>query len=117
MSKNGWIGVDLDGTLASYTSFKGWHHIGPPIPRTVKRVRKAIRLGFEVRIFTARAVMEDEILARIDLWSETHIGKILPVTNEKDSEMIELWDDRAVAIEHNTGVMMSRSQIAELNDA
>lgn len=27
----GWIGVDLDGTLAEYTGWKGVEHIGEPI--------------------------------------------------------------------------------------
>lgn len=54
---SGWIGVDLDGTLAEYSHWKG----------------------------------------------ETHIGRVLPITNIKDYQMIELWDDRAVQVIPNTG--------------
>jgi len=32
MSK-GWVGVDLDGTLAHYDGWKGADHIGEPGPR------------------------------------------------------------------------------------
>ena len=32
---NGWIGVDLDGTLANYTTF-GDGFIGDPIPRMIE---------------------------------------------------------------------------------
>jgi hypothetical protein len=31
MSTGGWIGVDLDGTLAHYDGWKGIDHIGEPI--------------------------------------------------------------------------------------
>jgi hypothetical protein len=30
-------------------------------------------------------------------------GKTLKITNVKDRFMVELWDDRAVQVEHNTG--------------
>ena len=32
-----WIGTDLDGTLAKYDGWKGWQHIGDPIPKMVER--------------------------------------------------------------------------------
>ena len=32
-----------------------------------------------------------------------HFGVVLPVTNVKDWHMLELWDDRAVQVEPNTG--------------
>lgn len=34
----GWIGVDLDGTLAHYEGWKGVEHIGEPIPAMVERI-------------------------------------------------------------------------------
>jgi hypothetical protein len=34
---NGWIGVDLDGTLAFYDEWIGPEHIGAPIPGMVDR--------------------------------------------------------------------------------
>ena len=39
MSFSGWIGVDLDGTLAHYDGWKGIEHVGPPIPAMLARVK------------------------------------------------------------------------------
>jgi len=39
----------------------------------------------------------------IRMWCLHHIGQMLPITNVKDYAMIELWDDRAVQVEANTG--------------
>lgn len=39
MSAGGWIGVDLDGTLAEYGGWKGADHIGAPVPAMLARVR------------------------------------------------------------------------------
>lgn len=35
----GWIGVDLDGTLAVYKGWNGPEHIGEPIPIMIDRVK------------------------------------------------------------------------------
>jgi len=107
----GWIGVDLDGTLAEYNSgdFK-LDHLGKPIPKMVERVKEWIEKGFTVKIFTARASrlglpddVRSEVIKMIEDWSEAHIGMRLEVTCEKDFGMIELWDDRAVQVKMNTG--------------
>ncbi len=99
----GWIGVDLDGTLAVYEGWKGGSEIGDPVPLMLDRVKTWISEGKEVRIFTARA-SAPELIEPIESWCLRHLGKILPVTNVKDFSMIELWDDRAVRVEMNTGV-------------
>jgi hypothetical protein len=101
----GWIGVDLDGTLAKYDGWKGVQHIGEPIPAMVARVKAWRAAGREVRIFTARVFGRgaDEATAPIVAWCIQHLGEALPVTNVKDFGMIELWDDRAVQIIPNTG--------------
>ena len=118
MSNTGWIGVDLDGTLAHYESFIGPEHIGAPIPAMVERVQRWLADGYEVRIFTAR-VSHDETMPRIRdaaaamkairLWCREHIGVELRVTNVKDYAMIELWDDRAVQVSPNTGEPVGKS--------
>jgi len=41
---------------------------------------------------------------RIEEWCRQHIGQVLEVTNVKDFGMIELWDDRAIQVESNTGI-------------
>ena len=114
----GWIGVDLDGTLAHYEKWVGPEHIGEPIPEMVERVRGWMAEGKEVRIFTSRVWPGDGIwpgentkrrndawLARSAIWHwcYTHLGRALPVTHEKDPYMVELWDDRARRVETNTG--------------
>lgn len=104
MSDGGWIGVDLDGTLAEYHGWIGTEHIGDPIAPMVDRVKLWLGAGVEVRIFTARVCMgEQAVVATIQAWCLEHIGCILPVTCEKDFGMIELWDDRAVQVIANTG--------------
>jgi hypothetical protein len=102
---SGWIGVDLDGTLAKYGGWQGEDHIGAPVPLMLERVKKWIADGQEVRIFTARVSMDvdGEIKKTIEAWCERYVGRVLPVTCHKDYSMIELWDDRCVAVEMNTG--------------
>jgi hypothetical protein len=102
-----WIGVDLDGTLAR-NDVDGWlENIGPPVERMVVRVRNWLAQGKNVKIMTAR-VSSKNFDARkhrslIEQWCVEHIGTMLPITSEKDSDMTELWDDRAISVEENTG--------------
>jgi len=108
MSGRGWIGVDLDGTLAEYDHWRGAGHIGAPVPVMVERVKAWLGEGREVRIFTARISTRsiDErvrVFGAIEAWCREHVGQVLPVTCIKDFAMIELWDDRAVTVEVNTG--------------
>lgn len=112
MSNTGWIGVDLDGTLAVYYGWKGASHIGAPVPRMLERVKSWLAEGKEVRIFTARVYhdnssvrVHEASVARdaITAWCKEHIGQELRITNVKDYAMFELWDDRAVQVIPNTG--------------
>lgn len=103
-----WIGVDLDGTLAYYDGWKGADHIGQPIPKMLERVRSWLSTGEDVRIMTARVSPEqgqEAITARaaIKMWLFTHLGRVLPITSEKDIHMKELWDDRVIQVIKNTG--------------
>ncbi len=102
---SGWIGVDLDGTLAEYHSFGA--KIGKPVPKMLARVKRWLEAGQHVKIVTARVAMPHgraQAKAAIEAWCKEHIGEVLPVTHEKDHAMIELWDDRAVQVRRNTGV-------------
>jgi hypothetical protein len=107
-----WIGVDLDGTLAYYDTWKGPEHIGRPIEPMVRRVKYWLAEGKEVRIFTARAYSDgtperDRIamiaVMAIENWCAEHIGRVLPVTCVKDYAMKEVWDDRAIQVVENMG--------------
>jgi hypothetical protein len=117
MSK-GWIGVDLDGTLAHYDGWKGVANIGDPIPLMRDRVLRWLREGREVRIFTARVCEERlpdsdgsgaEARVHIEAWLEKHGMGGLAITNVKDLSMDELWDDRVVQVRPNTGIAMCPS--------
>lgn len=100
----GWIGVDLDGTLARYDWWVDETHIGEPIPAMVERVKAWLAEGTEVRIMTARAYSGSyEAIKAIEMWCLKHLGKKLRVTSHKDFNMIELWDDRARQVEFNAG--------------
>jgi hypothetical protein len=102
----GWIGVDLDGTLALYDGWKGPDHIGEPIAPMLNRVKRWLAEGRDVRIFTARASIQEQVGPVFD-WSLKHLGRRLPVTCMKDIYMLELWDDRAVSVETNTGLVIA----------
>lgn len=107
MSRTGWIGVDLDGTLAHYDGWKGPEHIGSPIILMADKVRKWLQEGQEVRIFTARAGDNPTVsIPFIETWCQIHLGQVLPVTNIKDFGMIELYDDRAFRVGFNTGEIL-----------
>ena len=103
----GWLGVDLDRTLAHYTEWKGEAHLGAPIPAMVKRVRRWLEQGYDVRIFTARAIHGEPQITYIQDWCEKHIGKRLPVTATKDFQCFAIYDDIAHRVEPNTGVVIA----------
>lgn len=117
MSVSGWIGVDLDGTLAMYNGWAGGT-VGEPVPAMAARVKAWLEQGVDVRIFTARVARtglrnqvgghDDDDFADaqtkfIQDWTELHFGRRLPCTASKDFAMVELWDDRAVQVFPNTG--------------
>lgn len=134
----GWIGVDLDGTLARYEGWKRVTDIGEPVPAMLERVKSWRAEGREVRVFTARVwpitqLMGKDYKFRADKWIQrgeevderrqrlvtatlaakairqwclNHVGEVLPITCVKDRSMIELWDDRAVCVERNTGMVL-----------
>lgn len=97
-----WIGVDLDGTLARYTGWKGSTHIGKPIPRMVRRIRRWVSHGKHVKIFTARGDDEKSVNA-IKKWLKDNDLPDLEITNLKGKDCIEFWDDKAVRVQKNTG--------------
>jgi hypothetical protein len=104
--KGGWIGVDLDATLAEYNGWHGPYHVGAPIKAMADRVKAWLAAGIKVKIFTARASepRDQAVIYAIEQWCERHLGQVLEVTNQKDYLMIQLWDDRAVQVTPNTGM-------------
>ena len=111
LQMNGWIGVDLDGTLAEYNGWHGIERIGEPIQPMIRRVKEWIASGKKVKIFTARVFGEqrETALQPILDWCKTNIGCELEVTCEKDFGMIELWDDRCVQVITNKGEFIGKT--------
>lgn len=119
-SRGGWIGVDLDGTLFTYTEWVKWNSFGEPIQPMMERVRAWLAAGITVKIFTARVSIFRNSTSRcrvsgehFNTWKmevaiQDHLEKHglprLEVTCVKDVDMIELWDDRAVQVVPNTGM-------------
>lgn len=109
--KYGWIAVDLDGTLAYLEQPYNVYKVGDPIPEMLARVKQWIQEGQEVRIFTARVAYDEKHGATfvqaqrvlIQEWCERYIGEVIPITAEKNFDMIQMWDDRAVQVITNTG--------------
>jgi hypothetical protein len=108
---NGWVGVDLDGTLAKYDGWKGPQHIGEPIMPMVEKIKQLLTTGVTVKIFTARVCStqpkeELEIAQKtIAEWTKQYIGQTLEATAEKDWNMIEYYDDRAIRVTYNLGII------------
>jgi hypothetical protein len=101
--RRGWIGVDLDGTLALSGPTPDPLGIGEPVPLMLMRVQHWLSTGRTVKIFTIRANDPVEV-RKIHTWCARHGLPALPVTNTKDSGMLSLWDDRAVGVVSNLGI-------------
>lgn len=105
----GWIGVDLDGTLARYSRYSKYP--GEPIPKMVNRVRRWVNDGREVRIVTARvAPLHKDRVEQLNVvheWVLQHIGHPLEVIPYKDPLMQWLYDDRVKQVEQDTGVLVA----------
>ena len=123
-----WIGVDLDGTLFEYHEWIAWNKFGKPIPKMMERVKAWVAGGQRVKIFTARVcgpankvckVSRAEITVEMmrsaiqDLLEQSGLPR-LEVTAEKDYNMVELWDDRAIQVVPNTGLTLSEEYEAEI---
>lgn len=107
-----WYGFDLDGTLA-YTDGKhdDFTKIGEPIPAMIIIIKEYIASGKMVKIFTARYSRRDEcpgIIPAIEEWCEKYIGKKLEITNVKTPGCKQIFDDRAVTVCRNNGVLNAR---------
>jgi hypothetical protein len=133
-----WYGFDLDGTLAEYHGWQGEDHIGAPVAPIVRLITAMHRAGLRVKVMTARVAPKDEIntfpnpyikecmtiqdpprqtwalkdrwTARefIQEWCYRNLGFVPEITHEKDYHMLQLFDDRCVQIETNTGRLLGR---------
>lgn len=101
-SNRPWIGVDLDGTLAQDGTWVDAYHIGQPVEPMMNRVKEWIAQGIKVKIVTARAGIPHGI-PPVKAWLKKQGLPDLDVTDAKDFNMIELWDDRAIQVVPNSG--------------
>ena len=112
-----WVGCDLDGTLATYDTWKGWDHIGNPIPKMVELIKSLLNKGIKVKILTAR--ISPASLAKNNLqafqmekviqdWTEKNIGVRLPVVCSKDCNMVTCYDDSVIQVRKNTGEILGK---------
>lgn len=111
-SKQKVIAVDLDGTLAHYTSWKGPTNIGKPIPKMLNRVKQWISDGKNVVIFTARA-NDPKAVAAIKKWLKENDLPDLKITNVKTPDIEEIWDDRAIQVQKNLGIPIGHEDSVE----
>lgn len=117
-----WIGFDLDGTLA----YHYWPHlgqfdelkIGEPVPPMIDLVKSWLQRGVPVKIFTARVAPNDDgsprpnlaqITAAIDAWSLKNIGQTLPITCIKDRLADLIYDDIAIGVVRDKGILLNRA--------
>lgn len=117
---NGWIAVDLDGTLAHYDG--DMSVIGEPVPKMMARVKRWLAEGKDVRIFTARVAdpfntSDGSEKRDIEKWCKRHIGQALPITSKKDPAMIALYDDRAFRVKKNEGTIVAKALTLEAENA
>lgn len=102
----GWIGVDLDCTLAYYEKGQGVKSVGPVIEPMKRRVLDWLSQGKTLKIFTARVSIPADADQQRQLITEWLLSNGLPaleITCIKDTKMVQFWDDRAVQVIPNTG--------------
>lgn len=109
MGVKAWYGFDLDGTIAKYSVWKGPNHIGAPLSPAIDYLKKMLEDGKTCKIFTDRVSSihspEERKIAEqaIKEWCLQYVGQELEVTAEKDTSLIEYYDDKAIRVDFNTG--------------
>jgi len=101
-----YIGVDFDGCLAKALDQYREGDVGAPVWAMVNRVKQWIKAGKKVKILTARADNPQDVASISYFLHKVGLPE-LEITNVKDHNLIALWDDRAVAVQKNTGVPLS----------
>jgi hypothetical protein len=104
--------VDFDKTLATY---EGGHRIpgtiGEPIAPMVDRIKAWLADGDTVKIFTARVTPGNPNAGRekiaIKRFCKEQFGVDMEVTATKEPDFSDIWDDRAVSVEPNTGRVLT----------
>ena len=109
------MAIDFDGTLAKEIKPFDYKVAGPPIPRTIKLVKKWIKDKEKIVIFTSRVSrIHSDIRIRytrklINAWCKQHIGTTFPITSDKNPKYI-YWDNNAHRIETDTGRILAEKE-------
>lgn len=107
--------VDFDKTLAEHHGEFIPTKTGQPIMLMVQRVRDMLSLGKKVCIFSA-ALGQDKHGVRkkvMEDFSQKYFGQILPMANVKTPNMVRFWDDKAVHVSPNSGVVTLGSAVID----
>ncbi|MEM8550702.1 MAG: hypothetical protein AAGF10_07920, partial [Verrucomicrobiota bacterium] len=72
-------------------------------PSMKLRIQRWLQAGYQVKIITARASIP-ESLPPIEKWLHKQGLGGLEITNKVDANMVELWDDRAIHMQANSGI-------------
>ena len=95
--------IDLDGTTAMYSGWKGKKTpIGAPIPKMVEKIKGFLAAGDKVVIFTARAKTSTDV-QEVKKWLKDNDLPDFEVTNVKRPEFSDIIDDKAIEVVANTG--------------
>lgn len=122
ISKDSWIGFDLDGTIAEHDLNKDYdpNVIGNPIPKMMDKLKEYLSKGIKCKILTARVSgiwnsgdsieyneAYDSYIA-IESWLIRYLGFKIPITSMKDYNMLWFYDDRCVQVERDTGNIIGK---------
>lgn len=98
------VGFDLDGTLAKRQKEFDINSVGEPVPKMIAQLRKHLKAGDTVKIFTARASTAG-CKPPIHKFLKAQGLPKLEITNVKTPGLTKLYDDRAVGVKVDTGEM------------
>lgn len=115
--------VDFDGTMAGHDAIKNLDYYpektGTPIDLMIKRVNTWLDEGIEVVVFTARVhpVHGAESIAAAEAaikeFCVKNFGRTLEITCLKDPRFHEMWDDKAVRVIPDTGLISDQSEVKD----
>lgn len=115
-----WDGVDFDKTLAHYEKWLGHTTFGEPVKKMCDFVRKEHDKGRNIKIFTARVSKvslgdqpAEPVIKAIQDWCEKNIGFRPEVTCEKDRYLERIYDDRAIPVIANEGIIVKPDESLE----
>lgn len=111
----GIVACDFDGTLAYHEpGYNKTGQIGEPIPLMQARIIQHLNQDDNVWIFTARVSSSHSVeeVARskkqIEDWCQKYLGQKLMVTAEKNPKMYLFYDDKAIGVIKNTGILIGK---------